>query len=227
MINLRKPSQAFVPDGSITKEKLADNAVDASKIEDGAIDLSTAKVIGELPETKLADNAVTETKIANEAVSNIKLADGSVLESKIAALAISTGKLQDNVVTLAKSNDDIKVSSYVGGEEEQASTGDVEVGIIETGFIKVVGKYVPRLLRVFASLKTSDALKQASLKIYIDEEVDARITLNSTSIVYELLNAETNISDLGAGRHKITAKLVNAEADGISSNDYIDFYFVK
>lgn len=196
MINLRKPTQATIADGSITKNKLAANAVDSTKIEDGAIDLSTAKVTGQLPNNKLG-------------------------------IIADVTKIQDNLITLAKVNDDVKVGSYVGGEEEQSVTGTVETGIIETGFVKVTGKFVPRLLRVIASLKTNDVLKQATMKVYIDSEVAARITLNSSSDSYELLNGEVDISDLVIGRHKITAKLVNAEADGISSSDYIDFYFVK
>ena len=54
MINLRKPTEAFIPNGSITKEKIADNAIDSSKIEDGAVDLTSDKVVGELPNVKLA-----------------------------------------------------------------------------------------------------------------------------------------------------------------------------
>ena len=54
MINLRRPTEAFIADGSITKEKIANGAVDASKIEDGAIDLTSEKVVGELPNEKLA-----------------------------------------------------------------------------------------------------------------------------------------------------------------------------
>lgn len=51
--------------------------------------------------------------------------------------------------------------------------------------------------------------------------------MNSVSTDYELVNGEADISDLSTGKHAITIKLVNAEADGISYNDYIDIYFVK
>lgn len=225
MINLRKPSQAFIPDGSITKEKIADGAIDAAKIEDGAVDLSSAKVTGELPETKLADAAVSEGKIAANAVTENKIANSAIVETKLANLAISTSKLQDNVVTLAKASDDVKVGTFVGGEEEQTITGLTETGIIETGFAKVGGKFAPAKLRIIASLKTSE--ETGYMKIYIDEEVAARITLSSISNVYEIVSGEADISDLSAGRHKLVAKIYGTLATTVVNNDYIDVLFVK
>lgn len=225
MINLRKPGTAILTPGSVQKEHLAEGVIDASKIEDGAVDLSTAKVVGELPEIKLANNAVTENKIAALAVSDGKLKDGAVLEAKIADLAISTGKLKDNVVTLAKANDDVKVVSYVGGEEEQSVTGIAEVGIVETGFAKVGGRFAPLKMRIIAALKTTEA--NGYMKLYIDDEVEARLTLSTASLVYELVHGEVDISDLSAGRHNLVAKLYGTLATTIVSNDYIDILFVK
>lgn len=227
-INLRKPTEVFIAPGSITNEHLANGAVDASKIEDGAIDLNTAKVIGQLPETKLADNAVTETKIADGAVNDGKIANGAVIENKLADLAISTAKLQDNVVTLAKSNDDVKVTPFVGGEVEQSVEGITPEGIVETGFARVSGKYEPKKLRVIASLKVdAGSGNEASLKVYVDAEASARITLTSISDTYELVNGEADVSDLSIGRHKITIK-IHSNTEGVKAyNDYVDVMFVK
>ena len=225
MINLRRPSQAYIADGSITKEKIAAGAVDASKIEDGAVDLTSAKVVGELPEAKLADSAVTTNKIADNAVEESKIADGSILEAKIADLAISTEKLKDNVVTLAKANDDVRVGTYVGGEEEQSVTGDIETGIIETGFAKVSNKFAPSKLRVIASLKTSE--ETGYLKVYIDDEVAARISVSTESNSYELVSGEADITDLSAGRHNVVIKIYGTLGTTVVNNDYVDILFVK
>lgn len=225
MINLRKPSQAFIADGSITKEKIADGAVDASKIEDGAIDLSTAKVVGELPETKLANDAVTENKIAALSVSDGKLKDGAVLEAKIADLAISTGKLKDNVVTLAKTTDDVKLTPFIGGEEEQSVTGTDAVGIVETGMSKVSGKFEPKKIRVIADLKTSEGT--GYMEIYADAEVTPRLTLQTEEINYELVSGEFSSEDLTQGKHKFTAKLKGSLVTSVVSSDYIEIYTIK
>lgn len=64
-INLRKPSQAIIPEGSITEEKLAE----------GAVNLSSTKVTGELPNSKLGriddvakikDNLLTLQKMTDD-----------------------------------------------------------------------------------------------------------------------------------------------------------------
>ncbi len=98
-INLRRPTEAIIADGSITKEKLADGAVDSSKIEDGAIDLTSSKVIGELPNSKLAvisdiekiqDNLITLSKVQDD-VALVPLVGGEVEQSV-------TGILESGIV---------------------------------------------------------------------------------------------------------------------------------
>jgi hypothetical protein len=194
MINLRRPSQAIVPDGSITKEKLASNAVDASKIEDGAINLASAKVTGSLPNNKLD-----------------VIADVS--------------KIQDNLITLTKVNDDVKLTPFIAGEEEQSVTGDVSTPIIETGMSKVSGKFEPKKIRVIATLKTSE--ESGFLEIFADNEPTARLTLETTSQTYELKNGEFDVSDLSQGRHNFTAKLRGTLSSTVVMNDYIEIYTVK
>jgi hypothetical protein len=225
MINLRKPGTAILTPGSVQKEHLAEGSVDASKIEDGAIDLSTAKVVGELPETKLANDAVTENKIAAQAVSDGKLKDGAVLEAKIADLAISTGKLKDNVVTLAKTTDDVRLTPFVGGEEEQSVTGTTAVGVVETGMSKVSGKFEPKKIRIIADLKTSEGT--GYMEVYADAEVTPRLTLQTVETEYELVNGEFSVEDLTQGKHKYTVKLKGSLVTSIVSSDYVEIYTVK
>ena len=122
-LNIRKVGE--VADGSVTADKLADNAVD----------LGTAKVTGELPETKLANSAVTEGKLAD--------------------LAISTGKLKNNVVTLAKADDDIRLNTFIGDETEVSVTGIVEEVIKEFRFPVKSDKFSPKKVRFIGSLKSS------------------------------------------------------------------------
>jgi len=89
MINLRRPTEAIVPDGSITAEKLAD----------GAVNLSTDKVTGSLPNSKLdaiadvnkiQDNLITLAKVQDD-VALVPLVGGEVEQSV-------TGTTEDGVV---------------------------------------------------------------------------------------------------------------------------------
>ncbi len=79
MINLRRPTEATIPNGSITSEKLAD----------GAVDLSTSKVTGSLPNSKLdaitdvnkiQDNLITLAKVQDD-IALVPLVGGEVEQS--------------------------------------------------------------------------------------------------------------------------------------------------
>ena len=183
-INLRRPTEATIPDGSITGVKLAN----------GAVDLTSDKVTGLLPNDKLGQIQDVE-------------------------------KLKDNLITLGKCQDDVKVDPFVGGEVEQSTTGTDEYPIVETGFGKVPGKFVPTKLRVVGSLKTSEGT--GYMKIYIDDEVSARITVETTETDYDFVNGESDITDLLNGRHKIVVKIYGSEVTSVVANDYIDILFVK
>lgn len=187
--------------------EVADGSVTAAKLADDAVDLSTAKVTGQLPSGKLADGAVIEAKLDN--------------------LAVSTAKLQDNCVSLAKADDDTKLSHFVGDETEVFQTGTTEEAVKEFRFAKVDGKYAPTKIRAFVTLRTTNALHQATLKIYFDAEGTARLTFNSSSETYELLNAEADISSLTAGIHTCTVKLVSADGSEKAYNDFIDIMWIK
>ena len=184
MINLRRVLEAYIPNGSITEEKFAN----------GAIDLTSDKVVGELPNNKLAQ---------------IEDVD----------------KLKDGLVSLAKTTDDVKLTPFVAGENEQSVTGIVEEGIVETGLSKVSGKFEPKKIRVIASLKVSDG--EGSILVYADSEVAPRLTLTSLSTTYELVSGEFDVSDLLQGRHNFVAKMKSSLADKTVYNDYLEIYVVK
>src|ERR1700747_351545 len=62
----------FIPDGSITRNKIANGAVGTDQLADGAV--TTAK---------LADHCVTQIKLAFGAVTNTEIASGTILSSNI------------------------------------------------------------------------------------------------------------------------------------------------
>lgn len=213
-LNIRRVGE--VADGSVTTEKLADGAVTNVKIDN--LDISKL-------DTTVADFDSTGNLKAN-VVDSVELKDGGVVEGKIASLAISTGKLKDNVITLAKANDDIKVSHFAGDETEISVTGVTEVDTKECSFPKKPG-YAGGKIRFMATLKTSDVLKTASMKVYLDAEATARAIYNSSSLAYELVGGDIDISDLGSGVHKIIVKMLSDAATGIAYNDMWDVLLIK
>jgi hypothetical protein len=237
MLNLRKVSTAFIAAGTINADMLAD----------GAVDLASVKVVGELPAVKLADGAVNVNKLADDAVEAAKIKDGAVGGSKIADGGVDlttlkvTGelpnaklgriddveKLKDGLVTLAKCEDDVKATPYVGGEEEQFVIGVADVGIIETALSKVTGTFVANKVRVIASLKVQESGDIGYLKVFVDSEVAPRLTVETSSLVYELVNGEFDVSGLLNGKHMLTVKLSTDSVTGKVYNDLIDFYLIK
>ncbi len=137
---------------------------------------------------------------------------------------IDTDKLKANCVTLAKSADDVRLHQFVGEETEVSVTGNTWVAAKIARFVKHP-KNPATALRVIASLKTNDVLKAAHLGVFIDtvEELD----LSNSSLVYDLVDGDIDISALANGRHDIEIKLKSVEATGESWNDHIDVMFIK
>ena len=181
--------------------EVADGSVTSSKLADGAVDLSSDKVVGQAPSSKIED--------------------GAVVENKLADLAISTQKLKDSVVTLAKASNDIRLRHFVGDETEVSISGNVEEVVKEFNIPKHAA-YNINEIRVLASIKTNDESYTTYLKIYVDDETTARVTLTSTSTNYELVAGEADISDLIYRKHHIKISLVSSDALGIAYNDLID-----
>lgn len=204
------------PPNSINSTHLQDGAVplDSTKVTgsldlggskiSGSLDLAGLKIVGELPESKLADDIIGDSKI------------------------------KANALTLAKAADDLAVSLYNSEEVEVSygngvDNGDIESdGIKELNFVKVGGHYNPKKIRFLASLKTNNSLYTATLNLYFNDEITPRIVLTSTSDSdYELVSGVADISDLPAGKHKWTMKLVSSDPAGIVYNDYSETKWVK
>lgn len=190
--------------------EVADGAVDASKLADNAVDLNSAKVTGQLPSGKLAD--------------------GAVIEEKLAALSISTGKLKDQAVSLAKAQQALKIHHFVGDETEVSVLGTTEVAIKDFKMPKSSSQnsgIQPTKLHVNAQMKTTNAAAQGTLKVYVDGEGTPRITLNTTSATYEMVEGVADISDLSNGAHEVVVKGVSADAAESVYNDLIEIFLEK
>ena len=191
--------------------EVADGSVSSAKLADGAIDLSTAKVTGELPTNKIEDGAINEAKLAS--------------------LAVSTGKLKDQAVTLAKAQQALKIHHFVGDETEVSTLGvieeDQEVFRMPKATSDVKG-IQPTRLHVNAEMKvTGGTTPTGILKVYIDAEGTPRITLNTTNGTYEMVEGDTDISDLSNGTHTIKATLATDDASATAFNDLIEIFFEK
>lgn len=187
--------------------EVADNSVTASKLADGAVDLGSVKVTGQAPASKIAD--------------------GAIIESKLNDLAISTQKLQDGAVALAKASDDVRLSHFVGDETEVFVNGTTEEDVKQFQFSKISGKYVQSKVRFFCTLKTTNVSFPAYLKVYFDSEVSPRISLSSSSLTYELLNAEVDVSDISDGIHTFVIKMAAGDNAEKAYNDYIEVAWIK
>lgn len=192
--------------------EVADGAVTAEKLATGAIDLGTDKVTGQVPTTKIED--------------------GAVIEGKLADLAVATAKIKANAVTLAKADNDVKSTTFIGDESEVNVTGVTETDLKEFKFTRLSGIIEPTLMRIMCTLKNSDAgsgnpAYNGTLKLYVDDEVSPRATLTSNATAYELKTSEFDISDLSQSQHTVTIKMYSDDAAGIVYNDYLDVLLVK
>lgn len=172
---------------------------------------------GQVTAEYLADGAIdlTTAKVTGE-LPNSKLGRIDDVE-----------KIKDSLITLAKVQDDVKVDSFVGGEVESEVEGTTEVEIVNSGFTRLPGRFTPNKLRFVGSLKVDGSGNTGYLKVYFDDEVDARLTLSTTSNTFELIDGEIDISDLTNGRHKMLVKIYSSGAGIKVYNDLTEFYFVK
>jgi hypothetical protein len=229
-----------VADGSVTANKIANGAVGANQLADSAVDLSTAKVIGQIPSTKIADGAVASGKLADNSVDlstvkvtgelpSSKIADSSIIESKLANLAVSTGKLADSAVSLAKAQQAMKIHHFVGDESEESVTGVTETAakiLSMPRSTSITSGIQPSKLHINAEMKVTGTAT-GTLKAYIDAEGTPRITLNTTSNTYEMVEGNADISDLANGKHTVTIKMATDDAGETVYNDLIEIFLEK
>lgn len=179
---------------------------------------------------EVADGAVTNIKIANGAVSSDKLENGSVIEEKLANLSVTTGKLQDQAVTLAKAQQALKIHHFTGDETEVSVTDTVET---EVKIFKITKSQSqtsgmqPQKLHINAQMKTSDTGTTATLKLYVDDEGSPRITLNSTSLDWEMVEGNADFSDLENGAHDVTLKMYSDSSGATAYNDLVEIFIEK
>ena len=190
-----------VADGAVTEIKLANNAVN----------LAGNKVTGQLPSAKLEDGAVTETKINN--------------------LAVTTAKLQDQAVTLAKAQQALKIHHFTGDETETSVTGTSEVDMKLFRIVKSSANtkgMQPQRLHINAEMKVTGASgAQGTIKIYVDEEVSPRITVNTVSGTYEMQEGDADFSDLANGSHDVRVAGLTDNAGATVYNDLIEIFIEK
>ena len=87
------PAGATIPDGSITTEKLADEAVTNAKTAADAVDTPN-----------IVNGAITSDKIGAFAVTKGKIDGGAVSTAQLATNAVTTAKIKDKAVTPEKLN---------------------------------------------------------------------------------------------------------------------------
>ena len=156
--------------------------------------------------------------------------DGSITEQKLADLSVSTEKLKNQAVTLAKAHAAVNLHHFTGDETEVSVEGTTETEKKTFKIVKASDQtkgFQPSTLHINAEVKTSDAAKEGSLKIYVDEEGTPRITVTTTSTSYEMKEGEADISDLATGSHIVKMKLVNADAAGTTYNDLLEIFMEK
>ncbi len=99
------------PNGSVTTDKIADNAVTADKIPNKEIDgmLINDKTIdervikdGAVTHVKLGENSVWEKNLGSQAVTNDKIANGAITFNKIQDGAVTTAKIADGAISEGK-----------------------------------------------------------------------------------------------------------------------------
>jgi len=190
--------------------EVADGSVTAEKLASGAVDLDTDKVTGQLPTDKMKDGAVVEAKIGN--------------------LEISTGKLKDQAVSLAKAQQALRIHHFVGDETEVSVVGTEETSVKKFKVVKSSANtkgIQPQKLHINAEVKTSNVAAQGALKAYIDAEETPRITVNTSSVNYEMQEGDADISDLENGAHEVDIRMVSADAAETVYNDLIEIFVEK
>ncbi len=154
-----------------------------------------------------------------------------MVEAKLANLAVTTGKLQNQAVTLAKAQQALKIHHFVGDETEVSTLGIIEVDQKifrmpkSTSDIKGIQ---PTRLHINAEMKvTGGVTPTGTLRVYLDAEGTPRITINTTNGSYEMVEGDTDISDLTNGAHTIKITLATDEASATVFNDLTEIFFEK
>ncbi len=79
-------------------------------------------------------------------------------------------------------------------------------------------------IRVLASLKTSNASGTAYLKVYMDSDVTASLTLSTTATSETVVEGTFDISGLADGIHTLKIKIYNGKASYTTTNYIVQVY---
>lgn len=185
-----------VPDGSITTDKLAANAVTAGKIAAGAItaDKITA---GAVTAAKIEAGAIT----ANSAI----IADAAITTAKIGDAQITTAKIADAAIDSAKINRlDVQSAILKDAVIGTAQIADAAINNAKIGKLAVATANIQDAAITNAKIKDLNADKITAGDISAD-----RLTANAIDAInMNATNATIN-----------TAKIGNLSADKITSGD--------
>jgi len=157
---------------------------------------------------------VVTAGIADAAITTVKIADG----------AVATAKIADAAVTPAKASAELKTGMYIGDETEVSVTGTTETEVKQFSFIQGGPLGIVASFYVEATMKSSATTATATMKIYVDGEATARLTLSTTNTDYTRVSGNFSISDLPAGVHVIHVKLVSSTTTDTAYNQMIEFY---
>jgi len=160
-----------------------------------------------------------------------EIPDGSITEQKLADLAVSTQKLKDQAVSLAKAQQALKIHHFTGDETEESVIGTSETDIKLFKIVKSSANtkgMQPQRVHLNAEVKVTGASgAQGTLKLYVDDEVSPRITVNTTSDIYEMQEGDADFSDLANGSHDIRITGVTDNAGATVYNDLIEVFIEK
>ena len=141
--------------GSVTAEKIANQAIGTSQIADAGV--TTAKLAdGAVTVAKINDGAVTTLKLNDGAVTSAKIANQTIGTSQIAGAAITGPKLADGAVSTAKLNNNAVDSTKLASG---LTLGGTTVGTFSGSGAALTGLNATNL----ATGTVSDALLSANI----------------------------------------------------------------
>jgi len=152
------------------------------------------------------------------------ITDAAITTAKLADAAVTTAKIADAAVTPAKASPELRTGMYFGDDTEVSVTGTTETEVKALYFVQGGPLGTIASIEVYATLKSSVDTATATLKIYVDDETTARLSLSTTSTTYGLVSGSMDVSDLAAGLHTLHIKLVSDTAGETAYNQMIEFY---
>ncbi|OBX04581.1 hypothetical protein QV06_06020 [Gallibacterium genomosp. 3] len=226
---------AKLANNAVTKDKLADDAVETSKIKDGAV--TTAKLANDaVTKDKLANDAVETSKIKNSAVTGDKIANGAITAEKLApdfktnvekAIALKDQKIKLTGDSDSKTDDQTLgqaggISFAINGDDDvvtKASAAKVDLSINKNESITEANKTSTRVATtkaVYDAILAAKAVVEAKADatgadnlIEVEKVAGTGIAKDTFKVSLTKENLVTNLADTFAKK----------DATGLSNND--------